>query len=281
MPPGTAVRADPDRIEQAVANLIDNTLRYGAGPTTLGARVDGGSVEIHVTDGGPGFGEQFLPHAFDRFSRGDPARRRGGVGLGLAIVRTIAQAHGGDAGARRSARRRRRRVGQPAREPVPQPRPGARRLSAFRSHPGLTSIAHLLHAMRRARPSPTGGGTAGNERLTGMTGALLVVVLAAVGVTIVWIGQLLWLHLFLGLLVIGPVALKLLSTGYRFARYYTHSVPYRRRGPPHPLLRVLAALVVLSTLAVFATGVALLLLGPELRAPVGAAAQSRASSPGR
>ena len=99
VPPGTAVRADPDRIEQAVANLIDNTLRYGAGPTTLGARVDGGSVEIHVTDGGPGFGEQFLPHAFDRFSRRDPARRRGGVGLGLAIVRTIAQAHGGDAGA--------------------------------------------------------------------------------------------------------------------------------------------------------------------------------------
>ena len=104
--PGTAVRADPDRIEQAVANLIDNTLRYGAGPTTLGARVDGGSVEIHVTDGGPGFGEQFLPHAFDRFSRGDPARRRGGVGLGLAIVRTIAQAHGGGAGAAANPRRR-------------------------------------------------------------------------------------------------------------------------------------------------------------------------------
>jgi two-component system, OmpR family, sensor kinase len=99
VPAGTAVRADPDRIEQAVANLLDNTLRYGAGPTTLGARVEGGTAEIHVTDSGPGFGEQFLPHAFDRFSRGDPARRRGGVGLGLAIVRTIAQAHGGDAGA--------------------------------------------------------------------------------------------------------------------------------------------------------------------------------------
>jgi signal transduction histidine kinase len=99
LPAGTAIRADPDRIEQAVANLLDNTLRYGAGPTTLGARLDGRAVEIHVTDRGPGFGEQFLPHAFDRFSRGDPARRRGGVGLGLAIVRTIAQAHGGDAGA--------------------------------------------------------------------------------------------------------------------------------------------------------------------------------------
>lgn len=99
LPAGVAVRADPDRIEQAVANLIDNTLRYGAGPTTLSARAKGSTVEIHVTDHGTGFGEQFLPHAFDRFSRGDPARRRGGVGLGLAIVRTIAQAQGGDAGA--------------------------------------------------------------------------------------------------------------------------------------------------------------------------------------
>jgi two-component system, OmpR family, sensor kinase len=99
VPAGTAVHADPDRVEQAVANLIDNTVRYGAGPATLSARLAGGSVEIHLTDHGPGFGEQFLPHAFDRFSRADPARRRGGVGLGLAIVRTIAQAHGGDAGA--------------------------------------------------------------------------------------------------------------------------------------------------------------------------------------
>jgi two-component system OmpR family sensor kinase len=99
VPAGTAVRADPDRIEQAVANLVDNTVRYGAGATTLSARLAEGVVEIHLTDQGPGFGEQFLPHAFDRFSRDDPARRRGGVGLGLAIVRTIAQAHGGDAGA--------------------------------------------------------------------------------------------------------------------------------------------------------------------------------------
>ena len=122
--------------------------------------------------------------------------------------------------------------------------------------------------MHRARTTLTGGGTDGNERLTAMTGMVLVAVLAAIGVTIVWIGQLLWLHLFLGLLVIGPVGLKLLSTGYRFARYYTHSIPYRRKGPPHPLLRGLAPLVVLSTLAVIATGVALLLLGPASRDPL-------------
>jgi two-component system, OmpR family, sensor kinase len=94
-----AVRADPDRVQQAVANLIDNTLRYGAGQITLSACTTGAAVEIHLADRGPGFGE-FLPHAFDRFSRADPARPRGGVGLGLAIVRTVAQAHGGDAGAR-------------------------------------------------------------------------------------------------------------------------------------------------------------------------------------
>jgi signal transduction histidine kinase len=98
VPSRTVVRADPDRVDQAVANLIDNTLRYGGGAITLSARRVGGSVEIHVADRGPGFGD-FLPHAFDRFSRADSGRPRGGVGLGLAIVRTIAQAHGGDAGA--------------------------------------------------------------------------------------------------------------------------------------------------------------------------------------
>jgi two-component system OmpR family sensor kinase len=98
VPAGTAVQADPDRVQQAVANLVDNSLRYGGGPVTLSARPAGTSVEIHLSDRGPGFGD-FLPHAFDRFSRADCARSRGGVGLGLAIVRTIAQAHGGEAGA--------------------------------------------------------------------------------------------------------------------------------------------------------------------------------------
>ena len=114
----------------------------------------------------------------------------------------------------------------------------------------------------------TGGGPDGNERLTLLTGLLLLVLLAVLGVTIVWIGQLLWLHLFLGLLLIGPVALKLLSTGYRFVRYYVASPAYRRKGPPPRILRLLGPLVVLSTLAVFATGVGLLLLGPSSRQPL-------------
>jgi hypothetical protein len=96
-----------------------------------------------------------------------------------------------------------------------------------------------------------------------------VVLTAAIGVTILRIGQLMWLHLFLGLVLIGPVALKLGSTGYRFARYYTNNPAYRRKGPPMPLLRGLAPLVVLATLALFGTGVALLFAGPHTGLPLG------------
>jgi hypothetical protein len=109
-------------------------------------------------------------------------------------------------------------------------------------------------------------GPDGNERLTALTGAVLLVLLAALGVTILRIHPLLWEHLFLGLLLLGPVALKVGSTGYRFVRYYTRDPAYRRKGPPPPYLRALGPLVVVSTFAVFATGVALLLLGPSSRA---------------
>ena len=96
---GRLILADPDRIRQAVSNLIDNSLRYGDGPVTVSAR-RAGAIELHVSDRGHGFGEALAGRAFDRFSRADVARGRDGVGLGLAIVRTIAQAHGGDAEAR-------------------------------------------------------------------------------------------------------------------------------------------------------------------------------------
>jgi hypothetical protein len=111
----------------------------------------------------------------------------------------------------------------------------------------------------------TGGGTDGNERLTAATGVLLLVLFAALGLTIVRNGQLLWLHLFLGMLLIGPVLLKLASTGYRFVRYYTANPAYRRKGPPAMPMRLLAPLVVLSTVVVFGSGVALLFAGPSSR----------------
>jgi hypothetical protein len=106
------------------------------------------------------------------------------------------------------------------------------------------------------------GGVDGNERLTAATAVVLVVLLAALGITILAIGPLIWWHVLLGMLLIPPVLLKLGSTGWRVLRYYGGAVEYVRRGPPLLLLRLLAPLVVASTLAVFATGVALLALGP-------------------
>jgi hypothetical protein len=111
----------------------------------------------------------------------------------------------------------------------------------------------------------TGGGTDGNERLTAATGVLLLVLLAVIGVTILRIGQLLWVHLFVGMLLIGPVLLKMGSTGYRFARYYTSNPVYRRKGPPATPMRLLAPFVVISTVVVMASGVALLFAGPSSR----------------
>ena len=92
---GLVLHGDAARLGQALANLVDNALRHGAGAVGLAARDRGGTVELHVTDDGAGFEAAFLPHAFERFSRQDEARRRGGTGLGLAIVDAIARGHGG------------------------------------------------------------------------------------------------------------------------------------------------------------------------------------------
>jgi hypothetical protein len=110
-----------------------------------------------------------------------------------------------------------------------------------------------------------GGGTTGNERLTAATGALLIALLAVIGVTILQLRPLLSVHLFVGMLLIPPVLLKLGSTGYRFVRYYASNPAYRREGPPAALMRALAPMVVLSTAIVFASGVALLFVGPSSR----------------
>ncbi|MBS1679623.1 MAG: HAMP domain-containing histidine kinase [Actinobacteria bacterium] len=90
------LRADWLRLDQAIGTLVDNALRYGAGTITLSARRTDGTAEVHVTDEGRGFPPEFLPRAFERFSRA-PGVRDGGSGLGLAIVATVAEAHGGSA----------------------------------------------------------------------------------------------------------------------------------------------------------------------------------------
>jgi heavy metal sensor kinase len=89
------VVADRTRLEQALGSMVDNALRYGAGPIRMAAMRTDGRVELHVTDEGAGFPPDFIARAFERFTRADPARGRGGTGLGLAIVRAIASSHGG------------------------------------------------------------------------------------------------------------------------------------------------------------------------------------------
>lgn len=106
------------------------------------------------------------------------------------------------------------------------------------------------------------GGAEGNERLTTWTGVLLLILLAAEGVTILSVHRLITAHFFLGMLLLGPVAVKLASVCYRFFRYYAGSVPYRRKGPPAPLLRLIGPLIVASTVGVFGSGVALAITGP-------------------
>jgi heavy metal sensor kinase len=93
------------RLERALGNLVENGLAHGDGRVALSACDRNGRIELHVTDEGHGFPPEFLPLAFERFSRADEARTSGGTGLGLAIADAIARAHGGSAhAANREAR---------------------------------------------------------------------------------------------------------------------------------------------------------------------------------
>jgi two-component system, OmpR family, sensor kinase len=96
-PAGSTASVDPLRARQALGNLVDNALRHGAGDILLSGRETSDAVEIDVHDEGPGFAADLAPHAFERFAGGAGERTRSGAGLGLAIVRAIAEAHGGTA----------------------------------------------------------------------------------------------------------------------------------------------------------------------------------------
>ncbi|HET9074056.1 MAG TPA: ATP-binding protein [Solirubrobacteraceae bacterium] len=97
------VSVDVSWITQALGNLVSNALRYGDGAVNVAVLERGSEVELHVCDHGPGFDQAFLSCAFERFARADPARAGVGAGLGLSIVRAVAEAHGGSAGARNRA----------------------------------------------------------------------------------------------------------------------------------------------------------------------------------
>lgn len=123
----------------------------------------------------------------------------------------------------------------------------------------------ILQPAPSRRPGPEG-----NERLTATIGAVLLVLLAIEGATLLFLRSLISVHVFVGMLLVPPVALKLASTSWRFFRYYAGDPPYVRRGPPAPLLRfVVAPVVVLSTLLLFGTGISLIALGPRHQFAVG------------
>jgi hypothetical protein len=114
-------------------------------------------------------------------------------------------------------------------------------------------------AGRRARRDDAG--VSGNARLTAANAALLLVLLAIEGVTVLRVRALLTPHVFVGMVLVPPVLLKVASTGWRFARYYGGAPAYQRKGPPPVLLRLLGPVVVLLTVVLFASGVGLLLVG--------------------
>jgi hypothetical protein len=101
-------------------------------------------------------------------------------------------------------------------------------------------------------------GVEGNGRLTSATGMVLLVMLAVEGYTILDVRGLITLHIFLGVMLVGPVLLKVAATMYRFGRYYTGASAYVRKGPPHPVLRMLGPLVTVTSLAVLGTGIGLI-----------------------
>jgi hypothetical protein len=105
------------------------------------------------------------------------------------------------------------------------------------------------------------GGADGNQALTSAVAVVLTLLLAGEGVTIIDLGGLRSPHMFIGMLLIPPVVVKLGSTGYRFVRYYAGARPYREKGPPALPLRLLAPILVVATLTVFASGVGLLIAG--------------------
>ena len=128
----------------------------------------------------------------------------------------------------------------------------------------MAGLAEATGRSHRDDPVLRGsGGPAGNARLTAWTGAVLLVLFLIELATLLNVTGLIGWHVVVGVLLVPPALLKTGSTGWRILRYYTRSPAYRQAGPPPMLLRVLGPLVVLGTLAVLGSGLALLALGSD------------------
>ena len=118
-----------------------------------------------------------------------------------------------------------------------------------------------------AAPDDVTSGVAGNERLTAVAGSVLLILIVVEILTIPALRALMTVHVLVGVLLAGPLIVKLGSAGYRFARYYGGSPAYVRRGPPRLQLRLLAPLLVVLTIVLIASGIALTVIGPANPGP--------------
>jgi len=119
--------------------------------------------------------------------------------------------------------------------------------------------------VERPEPPRADSGVEANRRLTSVTGMVLLVLLAVQGYTVPQVRRLLTVHVFLGVVLVGPALLKTASTAYRFVRYYRGDRAYRDSGPPAPLLRLLGPFVIASTFVLLGSGIALIVAGPAHR----------------
>jgi hypothetical protein len=120
-----------------------------------------------------------------------------------------------------------------------------------------TSVTPTIRPVDQVDP-----GVAGNARLTGAAGAVIFVVLAVEGVTVLRVHSMLTLHIFVGMVLVPVAVLKTLSTGYRFVRYYRGDETYVRKGAPPMALRIIGPFVAVLTLVVLGTGIAAASVGP-------------------
>jgi succinate dehydrogenase hydrophobic anchor subunit len=119
------------------------------------------------------------------------------------------------------------------------------------------------HPPPTPRVSPPTGGVDGNERLTSLVAAVLLLLLFLVGLTVPVASAQTRLHVFLGVVVIPPVLLKVASTSWRFVKYYAGNFSYRRKGPPMLLLRLFGPVLVVVTLVMLFSGVGLVVGAPR------------------
>jgi two-component system OmpR family sensor kinase len=95
LPPQVVVIGDQDALKQVLLSLMDNAIKHTTGPITVTTETANGNATICIRDSGPGIDSQALPHIFERFYRGEQARSRPGIGLGLSIAKTLVEAQNG------------------------------------------------------------------------------------------------------------------------------------------------------------------------------------------